>query len=49
MSRAGGFFDLHPETVTTVLDTDYIDIAVSHTKVATLRHAIPFDETLLIF
>ncbi len=49
MSRAGGFFDLHPETVTTVLDTDPIDIAVSHTKVATLRHAIPFDETLLIF
>ncbi len=48
MSRAGGFFDLHPETVTTVLDTDPIDIAVSHTKVATLRHAIPYDETLLI-
>ena len=35
MSRAGGFFDFHPETVTTVLDTDPIDVAVSHTKVAT--------------
>ena len=49
MSRAGDFFDTHPETVTTILDADPIDLSVSHTKVATLRHAIPFDEKLLIF
>ena len=49
MSRAGDFFELHPETVTTILDSDPIDISVSHTKVAQLRHAIPFDEELLIF
>lgn len=49
MSRAGDYFDTHPETVTTILDADPIDLSVSHTKVATLRHAIPFDEKLLIF
>jgi len=49
MSRAGDYFDTHPTTVTTILDSDPIDLSVSHTKVATLRHAIPFDEKLLIF
>ena len=49
MSRAGDFFEFYPETVTTILDTDPIDINVSHTKVAILRFAIPFDEELLLF
>jgi len=49
MSRASEFFDFYPETVTDVLDTDPIDISVSHTKVSILRHAIPFNEELLVF
>lgn len=48
-SRSGEFFSFYPETVTTVLATDPIDVAVSHTKVSILRHAIPFNETLLLF
>ena len=49
MSRAGEFFKFYPETVTTVLDSDPIDVAVSHTKVSILKHAIPFNEDLLLF
>ena len=48
-SRSGDYFSFYPETVTTVLATDPIDVAVSHTKVSILRHAIPFNETLLLF
>ena len=49
MSRSGDFFEMYPSSVTTVLDTDPIDVAVSHTKVSTLRSAIPFQEELLLF
>jgi hypothetical protein len=49
MSRSSDFFDFYPETVTSILATDPIDIQVSHTKVSLLRYAIPFDEELLIF
>lgn len=49
MSRAGEFFSYFPETVTQILDTDPIDIASTHTKVSILRHAISFDEQLLVF
>jgi hypothetical protein len=49
MSRAGEFFKFYTETVTTILDSDPIDVAVSHTKVSILRHAIPFNEDLLLF
>ena len=48
-SRAGDFFNFFRETVTAVLDSDPIDVAVSHTKVSLLRHAVPFNETLLLF
>ena len=48
-SRAGKFFEFFPETVTTILDSDPIDVAASSTKVSILRHAVPFDEDLLLF
>jgi len=48
-SRAGEFFNFFPETVTQTLDTDPIDVAGTHTKVSILRHAISFDEELLLF
>ena len=49
MSRSGEFFEFFPETITQVLDTDPIDVASTHTKVSILRHAISFDEELLLF
>ena len=49
MSRAGEFFMFFPETTTTILDNDPIDVNVSHVKVSKLRHAIPFNEELLLF
>ena len=48
MSRAGEFFSFFPETITQVLDTNPIDVASTHTKVSILRHAISFDEQLLL-
>jgi hypothetical protein len=48
-SRSGHFFSFFPETVTAVLDTDPVDIAVSHTKVAILRHALAFNTSLMLF
>ncbi len=48
-SRSGEFFNLWRSSATQLLDTDPIDAAVSHTKVSIIRHAIPFNETLLLF
>lgn len=49
MSRSSEFFHFFPETVTTVLDSDPIDIAGTASKVSILRHAVSFDEQLLLF
>ena len=49
MSRSGEFFHFFPETVTDTLDTDPVDVASTSKKVSILRHAIPFDEDLLLF
>lgn len=49
MSRASDFFNYWSETVTTELDTDPIDVAASHVKVSTLRFAVPFAKSLLLF
>lgn len=49
LSRAGDYFNFWPETVTSVLDSDPIDIAASHVRLSLLKHAVPFNETLLLF
>jgi len=49
LSRAGEFYHFFPETVTTILDSDPIDVASTHSKVSILQHAISFDEELLLF
>jgi hypothetical protein len=49
MSRAGDFFNFWPTTVTASLDSDPIDVSVSHTKVSLLRHAVPFNSDLMLF
>ncbi|WP_142850680.1 hypothetical protein [Telmatospirillum sp. J64-1] len=48
-SRASDFFNFFRSTVTAVLDTDPVDVQVSHVQVSILRHAIPFNESLLLF
>ena len=48
-SRSGEFFNFFKASAISTLDTDPIDVAVSHVKVSILRHAIPFNESLLLF
>jgi hypothetical protein len=48
-SEAGEFFNFFRTTVTELLDSDAIDVAVSHTKVSSLLHAVPFNKQLLLF
>lgn len=48
-SRAGEFYNFYVTTATAVIDSDPIDVAVSHVKVSILQHAVPFNETLLLF
>lgn len=49
MSRTSEYFDFFAKTARTILDDDPIDVAASHTKVSTLKHAIAFDRKLLLF
>lgn len=49
LSQAGEFFDFFRSSVMQTLDTDPIDIAVSHVKVSELKAAIPYNQSLLLF
>lgn len=49
MSASGEFFRFFPNTVTTLLAGDPIDVSVSHTKISLLNHAIAFNESLTLF
>lgn len=51
LSEAGEFtdFNFFKRTTLTLLDTDPIDAAVSNNKVSILKHAVPFNESLLLF
>tara|TARA_R100001443_G_scaffold18526_1_gene29496 strand:- start:455 stop:3250 length:2796 start_codon:yes stop_codon:yes gene_type:complete len=49
LSRVSEFFNFFPETVTTVIDSDPIDVAASHTKVSILEYAITMGEQLILF
>ena len=48
-SKAGKFFTFWATTVTTAVDDDMIDLAVSHNKVSILKYAVPFNEQLVLF
>lgn len=48
-SRAGDFFNFFVETATNILDSDPIDVSVNHTKVSIIRHAVPFNSSLMLF
>lgn len=49
LSRTKDFFEFFPETATAVLDTDPIDLTATNPRVALLRHAIPYQDELIIF
>tara|TARA_Y100001972_G_scaffold129167_1_gene194809 strand:- start:2809 stop:5280 length:2472 start_codon:yes stop_codon:yes gene_type:complete len=49
LSRVSEFFNFFPETATTVIDSDPIDVAASHTKVSILKHAVTMGEQLILF
>jgi hypothetical protein len=48
-SEASEFFNFYNPTATALLDSAPIDASVSHTKVSTLVHAVPFSKQLLLF
>lgn len=49
MSEAGEFFNFFRTSAIQSLDTDPIDVAATHTKVALLKRAVGFNEQLLLF
>ena len=49
LSRTGEFFGFFPETVTTVLDTDPIDVIASNNRVSVLNYAVPYQDELILF
>ena len=49
LSAVSEFFNFFPETVISVLDSEPIDVAASHTKVAILKHAVTMGEKLILF
>ena len=44
-----GIFNFWRTSVTSLLDGDPIDVSSTHTKVSILRHAVPYQEQLLLF
>ena len=49
MSENGDFYNFFVRTVLTTLDSAPIDASVSNNQVSVLKHAVPFDSSLLIF
>jgi hypothetical protein len=49
LSTSGEYFNFFKGSAIQVLDTDPIDIAVSNTKVAILKHSLAWNESLLLF
>jgi len=48
-SEADEYFNFFRTTTQQLLDSAPIDVGLSHTKVAQLQHALPFQEKLMIF
>ena len=48
-SEAGNFENFFLTTVLTLVDSAPIDVAVSNNKVSILKHAVPFNESLILF
>jgi hypothetical protein len=48
LTRSGAYFNWFPKTVTAILDSDPIDRDISHTEVASINWAVPFNKSLLL-
>jgi hypothetical protein len=48
MSETGSYYNFFPTTVTDVLESDPIDVAVDSNSVALLNHAVPFDDKVIL-
>lgn len=48
-SEAGEYFNFFSKTVLVLVDSAPIDVAVSNNQVSILRHAVPFNESLILF
>jgi hypothetical protein len=48
-SQNAFFFDFFRETITTVLDSDPIDIAVSYKEVSVINHVVPVADSIVLF
>lgn len=48
-SEAGEYYNFFLKTVLTSLDSSPIDVAVSNNQVSILKHAVPFNQSLLMF
>jgi len=49
LSQSGDYVNFWRSTTQTVLDSDPIDVSVSHPRIAILRHAVQFGEDLVLF
>ena len=49
LSQTREFFKFFPATVTTILDTDPIDLVASNNRVSILKYAVPYQDELILF
>lgn len=49
MSRYGDYYNLFKASATQTLDTDPIDVTVSHAKSSDINHAVTYNETLILW
>ena len=49
LSKTGDFFNFWVDSATGLVDTDPIDLSVSHNQISTLYNAVPFNQDLYLF
>jgi hypothetical protein len=49
MSTAGDYGNFWRNTMTTLLDSDLVDVALTTNKVSILKFAVPFNKTMMLF
>ena len=49
LSGSADYFNLYRTTITALIASDVIDVTAMNTSVSLLRHAVPFNKTLLLF
>jgi hypothetical protein len=48
-STAGDYGNFFRNTMTTLLDTDVVDVSLTTNKVSILKYAVPFNQTMMLF